>query len=173
MALADVNTAVIQAVVEKLVTAGHRALALSCDVSDEDQVAAAGADTVSTLGGLDLAFNNAGIQIPFAGSADEDGVDFDRVSSIDQRGIWAAMKHELRHMSGQGHGAIVNCSSIGGLHRRPGPGCVSRLQARRHRADQERRQRVRAARDPDECRVAGHHRHPHGQRHDRRRQFEP
>jgi NAD(P)-dependent dehydrogenase (short-subunit alcohol dehydrogenase family) len=120
VALADVNTAATHAVVSELTTAGHRALALTCDVSAEDQVAAAVVDTVTTLGGLDLAFNNAGIQIPYVGSADEDGADFDRVTGINQRGVWAAMKHELRHMRGQGHGAIVNCSSIGGLIGGPG-----------------------------------------------------
>lgn len=120
VALADMNTAATQAAVGELATAGYRALALTCDVSDEDQVAAAVADTVTTLGGLDLAFNNAGIQIPYVGSADEDGADFDRVTAINQRGVWAAMKHELRHMRSQGHGAIVNCSSIGGLIGGPG-----------------------------------------------------
>jgi NAD(P)-dependent dehydrogenase (short-subunit alcohol dehydrogenase family) len=120
VALADVNAAATQAVVSDLTAAGHRALALTCDVSDEDQVAAAVADTVATFGGLDLAFNNAGIQVPYVGSADEDGADFDRVTSINQRGVWAAMKHELRQMRSQGRGAIVNCSSIGGLIGGPG-----------------------------------------------------
>lgn len=31
------------------------------------------------------------------------------------RGIWACMKHELKQMREQGSGAIVNCSSLGGL----------------------------------------------------------
>jgi NAD(P)-dependent dehydrogenase (short-subunit alcohol dehydrogenase family) len=120
VALADVNGAAARAVAGELTAAGHQVLALTCDVSNEDQVTAAVAETVSTLGGLDVAFNNAGIQIAYVGSADEDGADFDRVTSINQRGVWAAMKHELRHMRGQGHGAIVNCSSIGGLMGGPG-----------------------------------------------------
>lgn len=36
------------------------------------------------------------------------------------RGVWAAMKYELRHMRAQGSGAIVNCSSLGGLVGIPG-----------------------------------------------------
>jgi NAD(P)-dependent dehydrogenase (short-subunit alcohol dehydrogenase family) len=38
-----------------------------------------------------------------------------RVNSVNLRGVWAAQKHELRQMRTQGSGAIVNCSSLGGL----------------------------------------------------------
>jgi NADP-dependent 3-hydroxy acid dehydrogenase YdfG len=37
------------------------------------------------------------------------------VNGINLRGIWASMKHELAQMRSQGSGAIVNCSSLGGL----------------------------------------------------------
>ncbi len=43
------------------------------------------------------------------------GEDFDRLMAINLRGVWACMKHELRHMRDQGSGAIVNCSSTSGL----------------------------------------------------------
>jgi NAD(P)-dependent dehydrogenase (short-subunit alcohol dehydrogenase family) len=46
---------------------------------------------------------------------DEAAEEFDRVNAINLRGVWACMKHELRHMREQGSGAIVNCSSLGGL----------------------------------------------------------
>src|SRR5205807_2294992 len=71
--------------------------------------------TISTFGGLDAAFNNAGIQVPPSDAADETAENFDRVNAINLRGVWACMKHELRHMRTQGSGAIVNCSSLGGL----------------------------------------------------------
>jgi NAD(P)-dependent dehydrogenase (short-subunit alcohol dehydrogenase family) len=41
--------------------------------------------------------------------------EFDRVTRVNLRGVWRRMKHELRQMDRQGSGAIVNCSSIGGL----------------------------------------------------------
>ncbi|MEU8952693.1 SDR family oxidoreductase [Streptomyces sp. NPDC048518] len=44
-----------------------------------------------------------------------DRTDFDRVNAVNLRGVWAAQKHELRQMRKQGAGAIVNCSSLGGL----------------------------------------------------------
>ncbi|NED86262.1 SDR family oxidoreductase, partial [Streptomyces sp. SID11233] len=92
------------------------ALAVTCDVTDEDQVAALIDQTVATFGRLDMAFNNAGIMIPLADAAEEDASAFDRVNAINLRGVWACMKHELRQMRAQDEGgAIVNCSSLGGL----------------------------------------------------------
>ena len=67
-----------------------------------------------------MAYNNAGIMLPLADAADEPAEAFDRVTAINLRGVWACMKHELRHMREQGSGAIVNCSSLGGLVGNPG-----------------------------------------------------
>jgi NAD(P)-dependent dehydrogenase (short-subunit alcohol dehydrogenase family) len=113
--LADVNEDGARAAAEGLVAAGHKAIGVRCDVADTDQVAAMVRQTVSTFGRLDAAFNNAGVQSPLAETADTSAEDFDRVSSINLRGIWSCMKHELLQMREQGSGAIVNCSSIGGL----------------------------------------------------------
>jgi NAD(P)-dependent dehydrogenase (short-subunit alcohol dehydrogenase family) len=53
-------------------------------------------------------------------TADASGEEFDRVNAINLRGVWSCMKYELRQMREQGSGAIVNCSSIGGLIGIPG-----------------------------------------------------
>ena len=100
--------------------AGHQVLAVTCDVADEAQVAAMVDRTVATFGRLDMAFNNAGIQAPPTDAADEPADLFDRVNAVNLRGVWASMKHELRQMREQGAGAIVNCSSLGGLVGLPG-----------------------------------------------------
>ena len=57
---------------------------------------------------------------PSTDAADETAEVFDRVNAINLRGIWASMKHELAQMRIQGSGAIVNCSSLGGLVGLPG-----------------------------------------------------
>ncbi|MEV7797108.1 glucose 1-dehydrogenase [Streptomyces sp. NPDC087512] len=120
VALADINEDAVNAAVKQLSDDGHQALALVCDVTDEQQVAAAVDRTVATFGRFDMAYNNAGIMPPPTDAADESADQFDRVQNINLRGIWAAMKHELRHMRDQGSGAIVNCSSLGGLVGNPG-----------------------------------------------------
>jgi NAD(P)-dependent dehydrogenase (short-subunit alcohol dehydrogenase family) len=53
-------------------------------------------------------------------TADSTLEEFDRVTRVNLRGVWSCMKHELRQMERQGSGAIVNCSSIGGLTGFPG-----------------------------------------------------
>ena len=118
--LADVNPASVKDAADTLSTAGHQALGVECDVSDEDSVAAAVRSAVDTFGRLDMAFNNAGIQVPPCDAADEPADVFDRVNAINLRGVWACMKHELAQMRTQGSGAIVNCSSLGGLVGLPG-----------------------------------------------------
>lgn len=118
--LADINEAALRAVTDALAAKGHQALGVTCDVSDESQVAAMVDTAVATFGRLDMAFNNAGIQAPPSDAADESADTFDRVNAVNLRGVWACMKHELRHMRDQGSGAIVNCSSLGGLVGLPG-----------------------------------------------------
>src|SRR5437764_4785309 len=113
--LADVHENALRSAADDLVAAGHKAIGIRCDVADEAEVAAMVAQTVSTFGRLDAAFNNAGVQAPPSDMADEAAEEFDRVNAINLRGVWACMKHELRHMRAQGSGAIVNCSSLGGL----------------------------------------------------------
>lgn len=120
VALADVNEAAVKEASEALVAEGFDAIGLGCDVSDEDSVAAAVGQVVRTYGRLDMAFNNAGIQVPPSDAADEPAETFDRVNAINLRGVWACMKHELAQMRSQGSGAIVNCSSLGGLVGIPG-----------------------------------------------------
>jgi NAD(P)-dependent dehydrogenase (short-subunit alcohol dehydrogenase family) len=118
--MADINPTTVKAAADTLSEAGHQVLAVECDVSDEASVAATVQGAVDTFGRLDMAFNNAGIQVPPCDAADEPADQFDRVNAINLRGVWACMKHELAQMRSQGSGAIVNCSSLGGLVGIPG-----------------------------------------------------
>ncbi len=113
--LADRNEAEVQEAADQLVKSGHKALGLRCDVTDEQQVKAMVDRTVATFGRLDAAYNNAGVQSPIAEVADADSGEFDHVIAINLRGVWTCMKYELLQMRQQGSGAIVNCSSLGGL----------------------------------------------------------
>ena len=118
--LADVQENAVCSAAEELVSTGHKAIAVRCNVADEADVAAMVEQAVSTFGRLDAAFNNAGVQSPAVETADASSEEFDRVNAINLRGVWTCMKYELRQMREQGNGAIVNCSSIGGLIGLPG-----------------------------------------------------
>ena len=113
--LADWNEQEVQAAAKELARQGHKTLAIRCDVSDDTQVEAMVKQTVATFGQLDAAYNNAGVQNLLAETADATREDYDRVMGINLRGVWSCMKFELQQMRKQGSGAIVNCSSLGGL----------------------------------------------------------
>jgi NAD(P)-dependent dehydrogenase (short-subunit alcohol dehydrogenase family) len=115
VALADVNENAVRFAAEELVSAGHKAIAVRCNVADEAEVAAMVERTVSAFGRLDAAFNNAGVISLAVEMADVSGEEFERVNGINLRGVWNCMKYELRQMRKQGSGAIVNNSSIAGL----------------------------------------------------------
>jgi NAD(P)-dependent dehydrogenase (short-subunit alcohol dehydrogenase family) len=113
--LADWNEKAAHSAAEELAAQGHKALAIHCDVADDAQVEAMVEQAVATFGRLDAAYNNAGVQNIVAEAADASREDFDRVMATNLRGVWSCMKFELRQMRKHGSGAIVNCSSIGGL----------------------------------------------------------
>lgn len=113
--LADWDEQQVHAAAEQLSAEGYKALPIVCDVSDDHAVQAMMEKTVAIFGRLDAAFNNAAVQNVLAGAADQTSEDFDRVTSINLRGVWSCMKYELQQMRKQGSGAIVNCSSIGGI----------------------------------------------------------
>jgi NAD(P)-dependent dehydrogenase (short-subunit alcohol dehydrogenase family) len=113
--LADWNEKEVQTAAKDLADQGHKALAIRCDVSDDAQVEAMVRQTVATFGRLDAAYNNAGVQNVLAETADSPRDEYDRGMAINLRGVWSCMKFELQQMREQGSGAIVNCSSLGGL----------------------------------------------------------
>lgn len=113
--LADRDEEALHAVVDELKAAGRKALGVLCDVADDAQVAAMVERTVAEFGRLDMAYNNAGILGPMGDVTAETTEGFDEVNAINLRGVWSCTKHELIQMAKQGSGAIVNCSSIGGL----------------------------------------------------------
>ena len=115
VALLDVDADGVDETARLVEAEGGRALALVCDVTDAARVTEAVDRTVAELGGLDVAFNNAGIEQPLAPLADISDEQFDRLVGVDLRGVFLCMKHELRAMLRSGGGAIVNTSSGAGL----------------------------------------------------------
>lgn len=115
VAIVDRDAAKVDRAVTAIQAEGARALGIVCDVSDEAQAKAAVERTVAEFGRLDMAYNNAGILGPMCPMSEETVEGYDAVQAVNLRGVWAFMKHELLQMKKQGSGAIVNCSSLGGL----------------------------------------------------------
>jgi NAD(P)-dependent dehydrogenase (short-subunit alcohol dehydrogenase family) len=116
VAVVDIDGARARDVAEQVNSLGGEAIGIATDVSRSDQVAAMVEQVVARFGRLDIAFNNAGIDIehePLAKASEET---FDKLMSVNVKGVWLCMKFEIEQMLKQGGGgAIVNTSSIGGL----------------------------------------------------------
>ncbi len=93
---------------------GGQTLFVKTDVSKSDQVEELVRKSVSAFGRLDCAFNNAGIGGGRAPTAKTTEEEWDRIISINLKGVWLCMKYELLQMLDQGSGAIVNTSSVAG-----------------------------------------------------------
>jgi NAD(P)-dependent dehydrogenase (short-subunit alcohol dehydrogenase family) len=118
--MADFREETVQIEAKKLADAGHKAIGVRCDVSDDAEVEQMVARAVSEFGRLDAVFNNAGVMARIAPTADSTREEWDRVIGINLRGVWSCMKYELRQMERQGSGAIVNNASVGALTGNPG-----------------------------------------------------
>jgi NAD(P)-dependent dehydrogenase (short-subunit alcohol dehydrogenase family) len=100
------------------------------DVSDAAQVERAVQHAVSTFGGLNAAFNNAGILEPNTRLHEVDEDDFDSIINVNLKGTFLSMKYEIAHMIENSGGAIVNDSSFMGL--RGGTGRQAAYTASKH-----------------------------------------
>lgn len=112
--VADVDTPRGKETVGMIEEEGGEALFLNVDISRAEDVRRMVQETVDAYGGLDFAFNNAGIegeQAPVAESSEEN---WDRVIDINLKGVWLCMKEEIPAMLDRGGGAIVNTSSVAG-----------------------------------------------------------
>jgi len=94
---------------------GERGRFVHTDVTQENDVEAAVALAVDTFGGLDCIFNNAGNPGSIAGIEDVDMAMFDRTVAIHLRGVFLGIRAAARVMKPQGHGSIINTSSVAGL----------------------------------------------------------
>lgn len=113
--LVDVSSEGNQETARMIEELGGRALSLACDVTDEHQVKAAIEQVVNTFGRLDAAFNNAGIEHGLIATADITEELWDRVVSINLRGVFLCMKYEIPQLLKFGGGSIVNTSSGAGV----------------------------------------------------------
>ena len=113
--VADVSVEGGKETVSLIHNTGGEAIFIQTDVAQASQIEHLINKTVETYGQLDCAFNNAGIAGDLSLTADCSEEHWNRVMSINLRGVWLCMKHELSQMLKQGGGAIVNTASVLGL----------------------------------------------------------
>jgi NAD(P)-dependent dehydrogenase (short-subunit alcohol dehydrogenase family) len=114
--VADLDAAALDDTVRTIKDSGGEGVGVPSDVSRASDVERMVASAVDTYGGLDVAFNNAGIEarpLPIAEVTEEE---WDRVQAVNAKGVWLSMKYEIPAMLARGGGAIVNASSILGLY---------------------------------------------------------
>jgi NAD(P)-dependent dehydrogenase (short-subunit alcohol dehydrogenase family) len=113
--VADLNAREGEETVRLVRAAGGPAVFVRTDVSNSADWQRLVADGIEAFKRIDVLFNNAGIAGPSASTANYDEDAFDKVVSINLKGVWLGMKHVIPQMLAQKKGAIVNNASILGL----------------------------------------------------------
>ncbi len=119
VAVVDINQAAAEAVRDEILAAGGDAIAIGADLTKMADLDAMMEQVLSTYGRLDIAFNNAALDIESAPIGKIDEETFDQLIAVNVKAVWRCMKLEIEQMLKQGGGAIVNTSSIGGLKGAP------------------------------------------------------
>jgi len=119
--IGDLDRDACEKAVDAIKAAGGAASYLRMDVTNSADVRALVTKAVGEFGGLDFAFNNAGLVGSVAGIVDTPEEDWNRVLAINLTGVWLCMKYEIPEMLKRGGGAIVNNGSVTGLVGSAGP----------------------------------------------------
>lgn len=115
----------LEPVVEMIRASGGDAIAVTCDILEEEQIEAAIGKVIDRFGRLDFAFNNAGLERDSAPVGEIPTNDWDAVMNTNLRGTFLCMKHEIQAMLKRDGGSIVNTSSGAGIRGFAGNGAYS------------------------------------------------
>ncbi|MBN8830676.1 MAG: SDR family oxidoreductase [Sphingomonadales bacterium] len=111
VALLDWNAQTLGQATDALRATGAQVIGVEVDVSSAAQVDAAHARVIETFGGIDAAFNNAGIGPAFRPVEEVSEDEWDRVIAVNLKGIWLCVRAQMRHMKPRGSGSIVCTTS--------------------------------------------------------------
>ena len=101
--------------VASIVDAGGEALAVRCDVADDDQVQAAVGRAVEHFGALDVLVNDAGISGGSSLAHETDVGEWTRVIAVNLTGTFLCTRAAIPHLLASGRGRVVNVASTYGL----------------------------------------------------------
>lgn len=127
LGICDLDESALEATASELAGMGCEVVARRCDVGVSSEVDAFVEAICDAFGGLDIAINNAGIGHRHQRLADCDDETFERVLSVNLKGVFACMRAELRRMTEHG-GVILNVASAAGITGAPflGPYAASK-----------------------------------------------
>ena len=112
--VSDINLATAEAVAKEIQTHGGQALALRTDVSRKTEVDELVRVTTEQWGGLDFAFNNAGM-LKIIKPEELSEEDWRTELDVDLTGVFLCCQAAGRYMIAHGGGKIVNTASISGV----------------------------------------------------------
>ena len=115
VAVVDLNVEAARRVASSIDPDGRRAVAIRGDVAVKADTEAMAAETVELLGAIDILVNNAGVGGGSALLRDVTEENWDRVMSVNAKGILFCCQAVLPAMNARGRGKIVNIDSIAGL----------------------------------------------------------
>jgi len=118
--IGDIDSTGCEKTVAEIKNQGGEASWLQVDVTKPPDVRDMIIKAVGQYGGLDYAFNNAGLVGSGAGVVETSEEDWHRVVATNLTGVWLCMKYEIPEMLKRGQGAIVNNGSVTGLVGAPG-----------------------------------------------------
>lgn len=121
VAVADINAAAGEETTRRIQQAGGESIFLPTDVTSEESVAQAIAQTVRTYGGLNVLFNNVGGSTSRDGPVTDAPIDeFWRTIKVDLFGTWLCCRLGIPELIKAGGGSVVNMSSVCALMGLPG-----------------------------------------------------
>ena len=115
VAAIDINEAQARETADEIAKKGGNAIAIRADVSKSEDVRRMVDETVAKFGGLNIVYNNAGIEGDSGFLSNMTEEQFDRVIAINLRGVFLGMKYSLPHLIKAGGGSIINQASIAGM----------------------------------------------------------
>ncbi|MFN4310682.1 MAG: glucose 1-dehydrogenase [Ferrovibrio sp.] len=118
--IGDLNLAAAEKVAGDINKAGHRALPVAVDVSQNKQMKSLVEKAVETFGGLDIMVNNAGMPQRNAPLLETDEATFDKIFAVNVKSIYNSALHAVPAMRKRGGGVFINIASTAGVRPRPG-----------------------------------------------------
>lgn len=111
VALVDVQAEAVAEAADRLISQGHRAIAIVADVSDEAQTERMVTETEAAFGRIDFIHQNAAIQVEKL-LHETTPADWDRVMAVNLRSMFLGARAVIPRMMESGGGVIVNSASI-------------------------------------------------------------